>query len=89
MDTIAPAELWAVTNEVVKNNKLETLAESLEMKSHLQEGIDGVKLLERWQTEMNQFGVHVRSHLVHHLRCIQLEATANRYNNIIITCMYT
>ena len=79
MEVITSAELCAVADEVVMNDKLETLAKSLEMTAHLKEGIDGVKLLERWQKEMEQFGVHARSHLVHHLKCTELDGTANRY----------
>ena len=50
--------------------------------------ITGVELLQRWQNEMKHFGVHARSHLVHYLRCVKLESTANRYSNIRLLSNY-
>ena len=49
------------------------------MTIHYNQSIQGIDLLDRWQTEMKQFNIHARSHLVHHLRCINLDDIANRY----------
>ena len=63
--------------------KLKELADSLEMSTHYSDHIQGAILLERWQKEMNQFDVHARAHLVHHLRCINLNDIAERFYIII------
>ena len=62
-----------------EEGKLKELADSLEMTVHFQEDTQGVILLDRWQSDMKQFNIHTRSHLVHHLRCVNLDDTANRY----------
>ena len=50
------------------------------MMIHYKQSItQGIVLLERWQTDMAQFNIHTRSHLVHHLRCINLNDIADRY----------
>ena len=81
-------ELEVVSQEVQKEGKLQALAESLEMMTHYkQSSTPSLVLLERWQTEMEQFEVNARSHLVHHLRCINLNDTADRYIIIIAISM--
>ena len=72
------AELQAVGEEVKKQGKLQALAKSLEMTTHYEQSTQGMDLLDRWQTEMKQFNIHARSHLVHHLRCINLNDIADR-----------
>ena len=50
------------------------------MTSHLQlEDVTVHDLLQRWQNEMQKFKIHMKSHLIHHLRCINLGNTAERY----------
>ena len=67
-----------MADEVQREGKLKELADSLEMTTY-QKIIQGVTLLERWQNEMKQFDIHTRAHLVHHLRCVNLNDTAERY----------
>ena len=76
---LSATELQAVADEVQRKGKLKELADSLEMTTHLHMNIQGVNLLERWQSEMKQFSIHTKSHLVHHLRCVNLNDTAERY----------
>ena len=73
------AELQAVDKDVQKEGKAQALAESLEMITHYKQSTQVIDLLDRWQTEMKQFNVHTRSHLVHHLRCVNLDHIADRY----------
>ena len=78
------AELQIIGEEVQREGKLQALAESFEMTTHYKQSTQGIDLLDRWQTEMKQFNIHARSHLVHHLRCINLDDTANRYCTNIV-----
>ena len=59
--------------------KLKELTDSLEMSIHYSDHIQGAVILERWQKEMNQFDIHARAHLVHHLRCVNLHDAAERF----------
>ena len=76
--SLTKAEFQVIGEEVQRKGKLHALAESLEMTTHYKQSTQGVDLLDRWQTDMKQFNIHTRSHLVHHLRCIGLEDTADR-----------
>ena len=75
---ISKAELQAVAEEVQRTNKLKELADSMEMAIHFRSSVQGAELLDRWQKEMEHFNIHTRSHLVHHLRCVNLTDTAHR-----------
>ena len=68
-----------MAQEVQSKGKLKELADSLEVAIHYKSNIEGSLLLDRWQKEMNQFNLHARSHLVHHLRCVNLNDIAERY----------
>ena len=72
-------ELQCVAEEVNRKGKYEELVENLEMTSHLQGDITTRDLLQRWQSDMQRFDIHIKSHLIHHLRCIDQNDTAKRY----------
>lgn len=76
---VSKAELEVVAQEVQRADKLKELADSMEMAIHFRSSVQVANLLDRWQKEMEQFNIHTRSHLVHHLRCVNLTDTAHRY----------
>ena len=53
------------------------------MTGHLQGDVTAHDLLQRWQSEMQQFGIHIKSHLIHHLRCIDQQNTVERYHYLL------
>ena len=78
---------------MVSKGKLKELTDSLEMSTHYSVHVQGAVILERWQKEMNQFDLHARAHLVYHLRCINLNDTAERfyklkYNNYVYVTLH-
>ncbi|MCG8625556.1 MAG: hypothetical protein MJE68_26600 [Proteobacteria bacterium] len=77
-DMITETELRCIAEEVSRSGKSKELAEALEMTSHLQGDVTAHDLLQRWKREMQQSGIHIKSHLVHHLRCINQQNTVER-----------
>ena len=78
-DDITETELMCIAKEISRKGKCKELAEALEMTSHLLGDITAHDLLQRWKQEMQQFGIHIKSHLMHHLRCINQQNTVERY----------
>ena len=81
---LTTAELQAVAQEVQSKGKLKELADSLEVAIHYKSNIEGHLLLDRWLKDMKQFNLHAKSHLVHHLRCVDLNDIAERYETVAI-----
>ena len=79
-DVITETELRYIAEEVSRNDKSKELAETLEMTSHLQGDVTAHDLLQRWKREMQQTesGIHIKSYLMHHLRCINQRNTVER-----------
>ena len=75
---VTETELQCIAEEVSRKGKRRELAEALEMTSHLQGDVTAHDLLQRWKHEMQQFNIHIKSHLIHHLRCINLLNTVER-----------
>lgn len=80
-DVITETELQCIAEEVSRNGKFKELAEALEMTRHLQGNVTAYELLQQWKCEMQQteFSIHIKYHLMYHLRCINLQDTADRY----------
>ena len=74
--------MQAVACDVQRNEKLKELADELEMVPQLQSLQDDVNapltLLSRWCFEIED-GLEAHSLLVHHLKCIGLKGTSDRY----------
>ena len=69
-------ELQKVADDVQGDGKLEELADELEMPLH---GVNApLTILRRWHVEIKD-GLEAHSLLVHHLKCIGLPETSNRY----------
>ena len=81
---VTETELQCIAEEVSRNGKCKELAEALEMTSHLQGDVTAYDLLRRWKREMQQFSIHIKSHLIHHLRCINLLNIVERYPVILV-----
>ena len=77
-DVVTESELLCIAEEVSRKGKCKKLAKALEMTSHLQGDVTAYDLLQRWKHEMQQFDIHIKSHLMHHLRCINLLTTVER-----------
>jgi hypothetical protein len=75
---VTDTELLCVAEEVSRKGKCKELAEALEMTSQLQGDVTAYDLLQRWNHEMQQFSIHTKSHLIHHLRCIKQQNTVER-----------
>ena len=73
---LTEAELQYVAEEVNRKGKFEELAETLEMTNLGQAA--ALPLLRQWQIDMQRFGIHIKSHLIHHLRYINQPNTAER-----------
>ena len=84
---ITETELQYIAEEVSRKGRCKELAEALEMTSHLQGDVTAYELLQRWKCQMQQFSIiHIKSHLMHHLRCINQQNTVKRY--IILHCAW-
>ena len=77
---ITETELLCIAEEVSRKGKCQELAEALEMTSQLLGDVTAYDLLQRWKRQMQQFDVHIKSHLIHHLRCINQQNTVERYH---------
>jgi cytoplasmic iron level regulating protein YaaA (DUF328/UPF0246 family) len=77
---ITGTELQCIAEEVSRKGKCKELTEALEMTSHLHGDITAHDLLQRWKREMQRFGIHTKSHLIHHLRSINLQNIVERYH---------
>ena len=79
---LSDVEFARLAENIQAHSKLQDLAKTLEMTRHLnsvQLNSDGVlRLLTRWSREMHKHKLHTRSHLVKHLRCINLDSVAER-----------
>ena len=82
MGDLSDAELQAIACNVQRDKKLNELADELEMVPQLQSLQHDVNapltLLSRWRFEIED-GLEAHSLLVHHLKCIGLTGTSNRY----------
>ena len=71
-----------VAHDVQRGRKLKELADELEMVPQLQslqhDGDPPLTLLRRWRSEIEN-AVETHSLLVHHLKCIGLTETSDRY----------
>jgi hypothetical protein len=76
---VTETELLCIAEEVTRKSKCKELAKALEMTRHLQGDVTAHDLLQRWKHEMQQFDIHIKSHLMHHLRCINQQNTVERY----------
>ena len=77
------AELQGVADDVQRNGKLKELADALEVVPQL-ESLEGdvnapFTLLQRWRLGVES-GSEAHSLLVHHLKCIGLRKTSDRYS---------
>ena len=73
------AELKGVADEVKRAGKLKELADELEMIHQLKSVKDApFTLLQRWCYEIES-GLEAHSLLVHHLKCIGMPETSDRY----------
>ena len=81
---VTETELQCIAEEVNRKHRCKELAEALEMTSHLQGDVTAHDILRRWKREMQQFGIHVKSHLIHHLRCINQQNTVERYHFVSV-----
>ena len=83
MGDLSDTELQRVALDVQKNVKLNELADELEMVPQLESLRHDLnaplKLLRRWRFEIKN-GLEAHSLLVHHLKCIQLQGTSDRYH---------
>ena len=80
------AELQGVADDVQRNGKLKELADALEVVSQL-ESLEGdvnapFTLLQRWRLGVESCS-EAHSLLVHHLKCIGLRKTSDRYIVIV------
>ena len=75
--------MQGVAHDVQRSGKLRELADELEMVPQLEslqhDMNPPLKLLHRWRPEIKN-GVEAHSLLVHHLKCIGLTGTSDRYN---------
>ena len=79
---LSDTELQAVASDVQRDGKLKELADELEMVPQLQSLHDvnaPLTLLSRWRFEIED-GLKAHSLLVHHLKCIGLTGTSDRYH---------
>jgi hypothetical protein len=83
---VTDTELLCIAEEVSRKGKCKELAEALEMTNQLQGEVTALDLLQRWKHEMQQFGIHTKSHLIHHLRCINQRNTVERYRYFLLHC---
>ena len=76
MGELSDRELQGVACDVQRSGKLIELADELEMPLH---GVNApITLLHRWRCEIKN-GLEAHSLLVHHLKCIGLRETSERY----------
>ena len=82
MGDLSDTELQAVACDVQRDGRLKELADELEMVPQLQSLQHDVNapltLLCRWRFEIED-GLKAHSLLVHHLKCIGLRGTSDRY----------
>ena len=90
-DDLTDAELQGVAEAVQRTGKLKELADALEVVPLLkaleeeEETNSTLKLLQHWHRGLKgSLGVH--SILVHYLRCIGLEGTADMYVKLNLEC---
>ena len=81
------AELQGVADDVQRNGKLKELADALEVVPQL-ESLEGdvnapFTLLQRWRLGVES-GSEAHSLLVHHLKCIGLRKTSDRYSYTVM-----
>ena len=86
------AELQGVADDVQRNGKLKELADALEVVSQL-ESLEGdvnapFTLLQRWRLGVESCS-EAHSLLVHHLKCIGLQKTSDRYSYTIIVTSHS
>ena len=86
------AELQGVADDVQRNGKLKELADALEVVSQL-ESLEGdvnapFTLLQRWRLGV-EICSEAHSLLVHHLKCIGLRKTSDRYSYTIIVTSHS
>ena len=83
MGDLSDTELQAVACDVQRNGKLKELADELEMVPQLQSLQHDVNapltLLSRWRFEIEN-GLEAHSLLVHHLKCIGMRGSSDRYH---------
>ena len=88
-DDLTDAELQGVAEAVQRTGKLKELADALEVVPLLkaleeeEETNSTLKLLQHWHRGLKG-SLEVHSILVHHLRCIGLEGTADKY---VLECL--
>ena len=75
MGDLNDAELQRVASDVQRAGKLKELADELEMPLH--DVNAPITLLRRWNYEIE---LEAHSLLVHHLKCIGLPGTSDRYH---------
>ena len=82
MGDLSDTELQAVASDIQRDGKLKELAHELEMVPQFQSLKHDVNapltLLCRWHFEIEN-GLEAHSLLVHHLKCIGLTGTSDRY----------
>ena len=86
------AELQGVADDVQRNGKLKDLADTLEVVPQL-ESLEGevnapFTLLQRWRLGVESDS-EAHSLLVHHLKCIGLQKTSDRYSYTIIVTSHS
>ena len=90
------SELQKLASEINSKRKLKDVTDALEMNYFLEcIGEDDpdapVDMLRQWCSDMEEKEVHVRSHLVQHLKTARLKGIAEKYNTFcylqIITIM--
>ena len=68
------------SKEINSKDKLRDLVDALEMNYYAADEVDqsDFDMLMQWNTDMKVKGIHVRSHLVQHLKNIGLNRVAER-----------
>ena len=79
------SELQKLASEINSKGKLKDVTDALEMNYYLEcIGEDDpdapVDMLRQWCSDMEEKEVHVRSHLVQHLKTAGLKGIAEKYN---------
>ena len=72
-----------MATEIKSKGKLKDVADALEMNYYLECVEDdpdaSVEVLRQWCSDMEEGEMHIRSHLVQHLRTAELKGVAEKY----------
>ena len=77
-DSISDGAIMVIANDVDGiPGKLEQLAATLEMSSHMP-SLSSWTLLVRWKREMEKLNVPLRAHLIHYLKSVGMDSTIHK-----------